>query len=42
MRLIRTERVVRVPGNPQPSTSTSSEWNCPDCDYYEEAEEENA
>jgi hypothetical protein len=41
MRLRRTERVTHVPGNPQPTVQTSFEWNCPDCDYFEEAEEES-
>ena len=41
MRLEQTEHVTRVPGNPAPTTKGSSEWSCPDCDYFEEAEEEN-
>jgi hypothetical protein len=40
MRLKRTEHVLRVPGNPQPTLRTTAEWICLDCDYYEEAEEE--
>ena len=40
MRLKRTEDVLRVPGNPHPTRRITSEWVCPDCDYYEEAEEE--
>src|SRR5262245_11217787 len=40
MRLKRTEDVLHVPGNPQPTRRTTAEWICPDCDYYEEAEEE--
>jgi len=40
MRLIDREAVVQVRGNPQPSTTRSREWVCPDCDYFEEAEEE--
>jgi hypothetical protein len=35
-----TETVVRVPGNPNATTRTTREWVCPDCDYFEEAEEE--
>jgi hypothetical protein len=42
MRLKRSEAVVRVPGNPQPTRQSSAEWVCPDCDYFEEAEEERA
>ena len=40
MRVRETQSVVRVPGNPQPATRTVREWVCPDCDYFEEAEEE--
>jgi len=40
MRLKRTETVVHVPGNPKPTSRQHAEWICPDCDYFEEAEEE--
>ena len=40
MRLKLIEREIRVPGNPQPTVQRSREWSCPDCDYFEEAEEE--
>jgi hypothetical protein len=40
MRLKHTDVMVHVPGNPQPTTQRQSEWICPDCDYFEEAEEE--
>jgi hypothetical protein len=33
--------VTRVPGNPSATTRTTMEWVCPDCDYFEEAEEES-
>jgi YgiT-type zinc finger domain-containing protein len=39
MRLKQTETTVRVPGNPQATTRTVSEWVCPDCDYFEESDE---
>ena len=39
MRLKEHETVVQIPGNPKPSTR-AREWVCPDCDYFEEAEEE--
>jgi rubredoxin len=42
MRLKQTDIVIRVPGDPQPRVGTSAEWTCPDCDYYEEAEEEGS
>ena len=32
----------QIPGNPKPSTKRTREWVCPDCDYFEEAEEEGA
>jgi molybdopterin biosynthesis enzyme MoaB len=34
--------VTRVPGNPSATTRTTTEWVCPDCDYFEEAEEESS
>ena len=39
MQIKTTETVVHVPGNPKATIRTSSEWLCPDCDYFEEAEE---
>jgi len=40
MRLRETETTVQVPGNPRPTTRVVREWVCPECDYFEEAEEE--
>jgi transposase len=40
MRLRQQEAVVRVPGNLNATTRTTREWVCPDCDYFEEADEE--
>jgi len=40
MRLKHTEVVVQIPGNPQATTRQLAEWICPDCDYFEEGEEE--
>jgi hypothetical protein len=40
MRLRRTETYVHVPGNPQPTMHVTSEYVCPDCDYFEDAEDE--
>ena len=40
MRRDEKDTVVQVPGNPTPRTARSSEWVCPDCDYFEEADEE--
>lgn len=40
MRFRKGETVVRVPGNPKATTRATREWVCPDCDYFEDAEEE--
>jgi hypothetical protein len=40
MHLKRTQRVTRVLGNPKAPTTAAAEWICPDCDYFEEADEE--
>jgi hypothetical protein len=42
MRLKESDNVVRIPGNPQLSSKRTREWVCPECDYFEEAEEEGA
>ena len=41
MLIKETKHVIAVPGNPTPTTKVTGEWNCPDCDYFEEAEEES-
>jgi rubredoxin len=40
MQLREIQTVVRVPGNPNATARTTREWICPDCDYFEDAEEE--
>ena len=40
MRLKQHEIVARTPGNPTATPRTVREWICPDCDYFEEAEDE--
>lgn len=40
MRINERQTVTRVPGNPVATTLTTREWVCPDCDYFEEADEE--
>jgi len=40
MRLTERKLVDRIPGNPKPMTTTVKEWICPDCDYFEEAEDQ--
>jgi uncharacterized protein with PIN domain len=39
MRLKMREQVDRVPGSSQSRAKSVSEWVCPECDYFEEAEE---
>lgn len=38
MQMKTSETVVHVPGNPSGATRKSTEWVCPDCDYFEEVE----
>jgi YgiT-type zinc finger domain-containing protein len=40
MQIKITESVVYVPGASQTSTRQLREWVCPECDHFEEAEEE--
>jgi hypothetical protein len=40
MYLKESQQVSRVPGNPQATTRAHREWSCPDCDNFEEAEDE--
>jgi hypothetical protein len=40
MVLQRAVATVRVPGNVEDTTRPAPEWVCPDCDYFEDAEEE--
>jgi ssDNA-binding Zn-finger/Zn-ribbon topoisomerase 1 len=40
MRLRQSETIVHVPGNPKATTHATREWVCPDCDYFEDAEDE--
>ena len=42
MQIKITESVVYVPGASQTSTRQLREWVCPECDHFEEAEEEGA
>jgi transposase len=39
MRLREHEVTDRVPGTPETRTARHREWVCPDCDYFEEAED---
>ena len=42
MKIKESQTVTLVPGNPRPTTRTTREWVCPDCDYFEEADEESS
>jgi C4-type Zn-finger protein len=42
MRLKVTETTARIPGTPQSTKRATAEWICPDCDYFEEAEEDRS
>ena len=39
MRIKERELSEWIPGHSQQATRTLREWICPECDYYEEAEE---
>jgi hypothetical protein len=42
MRLKRSETAVQIPGNPRPTPRIDAEWVCPDCDYFEEVDEDRS
>jgi hypothetical protein len=39
MRHVVRESIEHAPGLPQPIARTTREWVCPDCDYFEEADD---
>jgi transposase len=39
MRLHTREQTDRVPGSREPKISRVSEWVCPECDYFEDADD---
>jgi len=41
MHVKQREHVVHVPGNPRPTVRMTAEWICPECDYFEEVEDEH-
>ena len=41
MQLQDRKTVVQVRGNPQATTRKFREWVCPDCEYFEEADEKD-
>jgi len=40
MRLETHERLERIPGTAQATKQVVEEWICPECDYFEEADED--
>lgn len=42
MQLNESRTPVQIPGNPKATPRTIREWVCPDCDYFEDAEGEEA
>jgi YgiT-type zinc finger domain-containing protein len=41
MRLTTREQTDRIPGSRDTKTKRVSEWVCPECDYFEEADDES-
>ena len=41
MRVNESTATVHTPGNPTPTTHAVREWVCPECDYFEEAGEDD-
>ena len=39
MRQREQQITARIPGTSETRTSSSREWICPECDYFEEVEE---
>lgn len=42
MRLDLKERIERIPGAGPAKSRKIREWVCPECDYFEEAEDEES
>jgi rubredoxin len=40
MRLVERTIVDRVPGSSEEKTTRLNEWVCPECDYFEEQDDE--
>jgi hypothetical protein len=38
MRLVRRETIDKLPGSHQTAVTKTAEWVCPECDYFEDAE----
>jgi hypothetical protein len=42
MRVMVREMIDRIPGQPQVVRREVREWTCPECDFYEDAEDDGA
>ena len=42
MRVRVREMIDRIPGQPQVVRREVREWTCPECDFYEDAEDDGA
>jgi hypothetical protein len=40
MSLHDTTTVTHIPGNPQATERVTKEWVCPDCDYFEDYDDD--
>jgi transposase len=40
MRLVKRQHSAHVPGLPAPVKHVVREWVCPECDYFEEADDD--
>ena len=40
MKMRESEMIHTIPGNPSASARKTREWICPECDYFEEVEDE--
>jgi transposase len=40
MRLVTRQNIEHVPGLPAPVTHVLREWVCPECDYFEDADDD--
>ena len=41
MRVFTSEREEKIPGTTQLTRRTIREWRCPECDYFEEVDDED-
>jgi hypothetical protein len=41
MMVHESKRATRIPGNPSATLYVAKEWVCPDCEYFEEVDDEN-